>query len=379
MRCNACGATCESTDRFCYQCGVYLKKPISLTTNINTDNVDLIGSLFSFLSIFILVLAVFIYFFSTRTGKLYLNDSLYTSSSYEESTSLYGYYKTSIDYDTVFKKEEIFSINDGKELILNHSNTQKETCQKKSIVEIENRISTNFNITAVNLCEMENKVVLELEKILTKVFNIFPETLGYMSNITLMNPKVDDNFIAAYIPIFEFANSNLNIKDYPLVTKSMLILNSNYFLNYSFLDNTVKKASEIGYFPPNAYGMSSIAHELGHYISFVALLKENDVDSLVMVDKDSFPTALKISNAVSSGSFSHDIIKKAYNNYQINYPSENLSETDFCSLISDYAISSIYDETIAEAVHDYFLNDTNASLASIEIINVLKNILGGTN
>lgn len=378
MRCNTCGATCESSDRFCYQCGVYLKEPIVLTEDTATNQMNLIGSLFSFLSIFILILAIFIYFFSTRSGKIYLNDSLYTRTDYEKSTSLYGYYKTSVEYDTIFKKEEIFNINDGNKLIINHSKSQKENCQRTSINEIENRISTNFNITAINLCEMETDIALELEKTLTKVFNIFPETIGYMTNITLMNPKVNDNFIAAYIPIFEFANSNLNISEYPLITKSMLILNSNYFLNYSYLDNTVRKASVIGYFPPNAYGMSSIAHELGHYISFVALLKANNVDSLVMVDKILFPTALQISNAVNSGSFSHDIIKKAYNNYLLKYPNENLSETDFCALISDYAISSIYDETIAEAVHDYFLNENNASLASIEIINVLKSILGGT-
>lgn len=379
MRCKICGSPCEVEDRYCYKCGSYLKDRINLIPEENTNNnpMNFFGTLFSFFSIFILVLSVFIYIFSNKSGKLYLNDSLYTKNNLEKSMSLYGYYKTSIVYDTTYERQKIFNITAGNELITKHSDEQRAKCQSTSINEIEQRISNNFKITSVNLCELDSKTALKIENVLTLIFNEFPETIGYMSNITLMNPKINDKFMAAYIPIFEFANSNSNINEFPLVTKSILLLNSNYFLNYPLLDNTVRKAADVGYFPKNANGISAVAHELGHYISFVALLKEHNVDSLVIVDKAFLTTALKVSEAVNSGSFSRQIIAQAFQNYLIKFPNSNLNETDFCALISEYAVSSIADETVAEAVHDYFLNGNTASLASIEIINVLKEILGG--
>lgn len=379
MRCEICGANCETVDRYCFMCGTYLKEKIDITTEEQlhkNNSFNFIGALFSFFSIFIVVLALFIYFFSIKSGKLYLHDSLYTKIDIEKSTSLYGYYKTSVDYNTIYNKENINNLNDGQALIQKHANEQKHKCQLNKIKEIENKLQSEYKITAVNLCEIDVNIALEIESILNKVFNEFPEAKGYMTNLTLMNPSINDTFIAAYIPIYEFVNGNSNINDYPLVTKSMLILNSNYFLNYSLLDNTVKKASEIGYFPKNANGVSVIAHELGHYISFVALLKDYNVDNILIVDKEKLNTALEIRDAVTSGSFAHSVIKEAYQNYMTKNPS-SISETDFCAMISDYAVSSIYDETIAEAVHDYILNDQNASDASLEIIHVLKEKLGG--
>lgn len=380
MRCNTCGSTCEIEDRYCYKCGSYLKDRINLIDDTNASNnnlLNLFGILFSFFSIFILILSLFIYTFSTKSGKLYLNDSLYTKNNLEKSMSLYGYYKTSIEYDTTYERQKIFSTNEGNILINKHSEKQRAKCQSSSINEIEKRIKANFKITSVNLCELELKIALEIEKSLAIVFNEFPEAVGYMSNLTLMNPKINDKFMAAYIPIFEFANGKSNIGEFPLVTKSMLILNSNYFLNYELLDNTVRKASEVGYFPKNAYGVSAIIHELGHYLSFVALLKNNNINSIVIVDKDYLNTALRVSETVNNGSFSYEVIAQAFQNYLNKFPNTNLNETDFCAQISEYAISSVYDETIAEAVHDYFLNRNNASFASIEIVNVLKEIIGG--
>ena len=66
--------------------------------------------------------------------------------------------------------------------------------------------------------------------------------------------------------------------------------------------------------------------------------------------------------------------------YDNNYGG-NLSYDDFRASISKYAIAKdgtgayIYDETIAEAFHDYYLNGDNAVLASKLIMEELMTYL----
>jgi hypothetical protein len=84
----------------------------------------------------------------------------------------------------------------------------------------------------------------------------------------------------------------------------------------------------------------------------------------------------------SDGTHSKSLINEAYNNYKQRYKS-NITELEFRQSISDYAVAKdeegnyIYDETIAEAFHDCYLNGSNATKASIEIINVLTKQIEG--
>ena len=61
----------------------------------------------------------------------------------------------------------------------------------------------------------------------------------------------------------------------------------------------------------------------------------------------------------------------------------NLSLEEFASTISKYASSKdknnslIADETIAEAVHDYYLHEENMKSSSREIIAIIKSRLWG--
>ena len=61
----------------------------------------------------------------------------------------------------------------------------------------------------------------------------------------------------------------------------------------------------------------------------------------------------------------------------------NATFDNFRRSISEYAIAKdkkgnyIYDETIAEAFHDVYLNKESARPASIYIVNELKQYLGG--
>ena len=55
--------------------------------------------------------------------------------------------------------------------------------------------------------------------------------------------------------------------------KTKILLNSYYFLNKDILSKGLKE----NWYPNNASYESLIAHELGHYITFVTLLKQNNI------------------------------------------------------------------------------------------------------
>ena len=92
----------------------------------------------------------------------------------------------------------------------------------------------------------------------------------------------------------------------------------------------------------------------------------------------------KINSAVEefeSGKFASEILDIAINNYNQNY-NMHLSKEEFASTISKYANVKNKDneinalETIAEAVHDYYLHGYNLQKSSWEIIKILNEKLG---
>ena len=110
------------------------------------------------------------------------------------------------------------------------------------------------------------------------------------------------------------------------------------------------------------------------------LLKENNIDNIILVTKDNENQINNIINDFDSGNFALSIINNALNNYNDKY-NKNISLEDFASSISNYAGHKdennqiLYNETIAEAIHDYYLNGNSCSQASYEIIKIITSKL----
>ena len=159
--------------------------------------------------------------------------------------------------------------------------------------------------------------------------------------------------------------------------KTQIFLNSTYFLNKNKLDSAVKESSSVGHFPPNASIYSPLAHELGHYISYIAMMKYYSTNSILLIDDSNFNTLINLAHDFSDGKHSLNMLEEAYNNYK-NDTGDNISFDDWRGTISKYALAKddkgryIYDETIAEAFHDVYLNSSNAKIASKYITDVLK-------
>lgn len=285
---------------------------------------------------------------------------------------------TSIIYDNQYLKQTTLgSVNDVYNIIVTDSLKQKGECSS-DVVAIENEIISKYGLKAINLCEMDLSFAEELRDVIAYIYNEFPTARNHMTNITLANVDENATFMAAFMPIFTFATSNTK-NGYPVGFKTQIILNAKYFLNPSKIENSVSYGVKIGYFPPNATRSSTVAHEFGHYLSYVALLNYYHSGDLTFV-RSGGGNLMTVYNDFNDGDYSKKIINDAYLVYKQSSNSY-MSFDEFRGSISKYALSKdasgndIYDETIAEAFHDCYLNGDNAKLASKLIINELKSHL----
>ena len=308
----------------------------------------------------------------------YDDDNIVTESNGAKSNR--GKYETVIITDNTYSGLKISNDKDAYDIISKDSTDQKVNCPKE-IKAIEEEIITKYGVTAVNLCEMDISFAKEVSNVFKKVYNEYPNVRGYLTNLTLINAPIQQNYIAAFMPVFMFAESNSST-GYPVVIKTQVLLNTSYFLNKNKLENSVKDGSATGHFPPNATIYSPVAHELGHYLSFLALMRHNNLDSILLYDSSISTAFYKVYESFAKGDFSLLMIEEAYEKCK-KEKNIKLSLDEWRATISAYAVAKdnsgnyIYDETIAEAFHDVYLNGNKAKDASKYVVAVLKKKLGG--
>ena len=256
------------------------------------------------------------------------------------------------------------------------SNIQKQKCNNNKIDSIESDFEKKYNIEAINLCELDEETMSHIQNVLDFIYTEFPNTKGYITNLALVNEEDTSGYIVAFMPSFAFASSN-TLTSYPTVKKTQVLFNASYFLNTDRLKASISSASRSGWFVSNASVESLIAHEFGHYLSFLISMKEYKMDDIVLIKQSKSSAYNKLLSSYNSGSYAQEIIKEAYENFKKD-TGMDISVTEFRSSISEYAMATndkgeyIFDETIAEAMDDYYANRDNLSEASRYIIEVLK-------
>ena len=415
MFCPKCGDQVEQNEKYCNKCGNYVgnnntfdnilvQNNISSSSSYNQNNqfnnnqqsalniakIDnkkmiFVGIISGVGLLLLLIVSTLIinnnkdkYYFSNNN---YENDEQIVEKPNENNkVERKSKYSTVIVTDNTYSGVKINTDIDAYELIARDSIIQKDNCPAE-IVEIENQLINQYGITAVNLCEMEIEFAKELVNVFKKIYEEYPSVKENLTNLSLVNASLSDGYIAAFMPIFNFATSDSS-STYPWVIKTQVLLNTAYFLNPMRLETSVNDGSNSGHFPPNATIYSPVAHELGHYLSFLAMMRSYDLDSILLVDSNNIETFYDIYSNFVSGDFSLLMITEAYNNYK-NDTNTTLSIDDWRATISSYAVTRdnsgkyIYDETIAEAFHDVYLNDSNAQPASKYVVEVLKKKIEG--
>ena len=420
MFCPRCGNHVENGTKYCNKCGTFLvefinnipsKPPLEQSNGLNNpnqyppyiipdvnQNVDAIGknnndkmvfigvgSGVGLLIVIVLMVTLFgggksNYYFSSSGN--YDNENNTTSiEKKEEKNSKKGKYQTVIITDNTYSGIKISNDSDAYKLIEKDSVSQKSQCPTE-IKKVEDEIIEKYNITAVNLCEMDVEFARELENVFEVIYRDYPSARGHITNLTLRNTNMlsESGVIAAFMPIFSFATSD-STSSYPWVIKTQILLSSKFFLNKSKLEASTKDGSSSGHFPPNSTIYSPVAHELGHYLSFLAMMNYYKMNSILLIDNNSADTFYKLQVDFSEDNYSLSMIKEAYENYK-NDTGTTMSLDEWRGTISNYALAKnnsgeyIYDETIAEAFHDVYLNNDNAAYASKYIVKVLKEKLG---
>lgn len=415
MFCPKCGDQIEQNESYCNKCGNFLGSNTqsnqydnfsSINTSTNESRIlnnqiynyqqltpnNTTNSKKIFIGIgagvsFLVLMFVCTFIISSGKEKYYFStndqdniEEIEKSPTSNNTTSKKGKYSTAIITDNTYSGVKVSTSKDAYDLIVKDSVNQKSNCPSE-IKEIENEIISKYGITAVNLCEMDVEFAKEISNVFGKIYEEYPSVRGYLTNISLINASLSDGYIAAFMPVFNFATSN-STSTYPWVIKTQVLLNTTYFLNTTRLEASVKDGSNSGHFPPNSTIYSPVAHELGHYLSFLAMMKHHELNSILMIDNNNVETFYDIYSDFGDGKYSLEMITEAYNNYK-DEVGTTLDIDAWRGQISNYAVAKdnngnyIYDETIAEAFHDVYLNGDNANVVSKYVVNVLKSKLEG--
>ena len=227
------------------------------------------------------------------------------------------------------------------------------------------------------MCEIDVNMALELENVIKYIYNKYPTARGYLTHISLGNMS-SVNTIAFFQWLAPFTYST---QDNLLGYKSRIILNSSFYLNKVKFNASVEQSSASGHFPKNATIYSPLAHEFAHYLSFIATNNYYNADPQIVYDtNDNYSPYVLAIQDFNVGTHSKKMAMEAYENYKTK-TNTTMTFDEFRASISKYAVTKdergeyIYDETIAEAFHDVYLNGNNAADASKEIVSVLEKYL----
>ena len=382
-KCNA--NEIENDDNFCYKCGYYTSKGYSflkdkenvnkITSGVTFKQNERLSVLFGLLAILVVV---FLSMLMIRGEKLYKPFSYIKKQSFNY---MYGYNTSLMKTDNKYSKESINSYTEAKLFIKNDFLKQEYNCFNDTSVDVmTNKLESDYSIPSVSFCDISNTESTKIKNVIDKMYLLFPNVKGALTNITITNASTKSEYIARFQPMYQFVNIDEDINTYNKVNKTQILLNSYYFLNEDIMKKDVESVVGKDYYVKDATWESTIAHEFGHYVSFVLLLKKNGIDNITFVTKDNESKINSVIEEFNSGEYSLSLLNEALNNYNKKYIA-NLNINEFASMISNYAATKdkegklIADETIAEAIHDYYLHGDNMNKASKEIISVISSKL----
>lgn len=372
----------ENDDNFCYKCGHWTSKGFSFIKKEENVIQIMKGDAAKKDNNFSVMLGIaslaFIGFF---VMNLVRGNDLYKPIFYlkrQADSYIYGYHTSIIKTNNTYKDIIVNNYDDAIKLIKDDLNKQQWKCGHEiETFKYQSDVEDIAAIPVVSFCDVSDNEAQKLTEVIKKMYSLFPNMSGALTNISITNATTNSEYIARFQPMFQFVNTNNDINSYNKVNKTQILLNSYYFLNDDIMSNPVSSVVGEDWYVKDATWESTIAHELGHYVSFAAFLRQNGLNNITFVTAENEEKINNAMNKFDSGDFSMSILNQALNNYNSKY-NTNLDVNSFALTISKYAGAKdkkgnlITDETIAEAIHDYYLHGYNCSKSSYEIVSIIK-------
>lgn len=277
---------------------------------------------------------------------------------------------TSVSYVQRYVDKNVSDSTEAINLIKHDSAIQEKKCNT-TIRMVDRQIQEETQIYGVNLCEMSPKTALEIYNVLSRIYKEYSGIKGYVTNLTLNNDS-NTSHITSFKPNYIFVTSSQ--KDtFPMVIKSQILLNSRYYLNEDYAESVIKQEIKSKNFLSNTTLANLLAHEYAHVITYVLTLKYYESVNPIFLTKENYENYNKALNNYKNDNFSKMLFNEAYKSFK-----EDKNEEEFRKSISLYANKKdgdgnvLYNETIAEAFHDYFINGKEAAKESLAIVKVLN-------
>lgn len=387
MKClnkNCDASEIEKDDNFCYKCGhwtsrgyAFLQKPENVESIFHGESAKKNDRL-TLLIVFVSVLFIVFIFVILCRGEDIFKPLYYIKRKVDNY--IYGYNTSIIKTDNIYNKKEIRNQKEALEFINFDMAKQEYKCSNSlNTFKIETELEKDYNIANVSFCDISYYEASKLKNVIDKIYLLFPNIEGALTNISITNAKTKSEYIAYFQPSYQFVNPNEDIKSYNKVNKTQILLNSYYFLNKNVINQNIEDVVGKNWYVNGATWESTLAHELGHYINFVIFLRNNGLENITFITENNENKVNTLIKIYDSGEFSKQILLQALDNYNNKY-NMSLDLDSFALSISKYAAIRkknvlIADETIAEAVHDYFLYGDNCNKSSYEIVSILKSRL----
>lgn len=374
MVCKKCGSKIEKNLKYCSKCGEEIKQ--------SSKAVPIL--LFFIIVVIMIFMAIFMKSYLNNEGiNFVISDNKYTrdvknSKKEKLETKLSTKAtadRTNIEFDNVYTNMKISNENDVEKIIVDEAKKQDYVYASEKVKQVENELKSKYGILTVNLGEISESLAVDILDTFEKMCKKYPKLKNFLTNLSLYNTS-EEGTIAVTYPFKDFAYKN-NYGTYPVGCKIIVAMNTKYFLNLDYFNKVMERGTESGHFPENAYPSSAVAHELGHVLANIARIKyyNLDEDDVIYIDGTN-SNFYKYMKDWQNCTLSKKIVEEAYkktNKYS--------SLEKFITSISGYANSkkkdgsANYEETIAESVHDVFLNGDNAEEASKLVVKVLESYL----
>ena len=359
MYCTNCGHELYDGNKYCTNCGMHIAPKVKESDKKFNKILNII-----IVSLFVLLDFVFVIYLLVPSSRYYFSSIIGGS---EEKITKAG--KTSVDASKYFDSY-VGSEKEYKNEISKISEEEKEKCSKISTLKYEESLIKKYGLYSANLCELSDEYLENLLLVFDYAYNEYPGIFDYAYTNQILydaNSKFSvSNGYSYSIALYGIFDSIIDKNG--TNNRLGMLLNTTYFLDETYFEQTIIKSVASNHFPANANKYSPIIHELGHKLHYDLVFMKYGIDNFAIINDSNYEKAVKVYEDLNNEITTTEIIKKAIKNLY-NVDANDIKE--YTKEISGYATVNS-NEAIAEAVHDYYLNKENANVLSIEIVKVLK-------